>query len=976
MKSKMPSTRAMVRLIAMAAGLLLLPTLVSAATAPTPAPAPVWDKPKLMETFGKLPLMFEANRGQTDQQVKFLSRGRGYTLFLTGTEAVLALRQGSTNSLAPDSGERDRVRGQVLRMQFKGANPTPRASGLEPLPGIVNYFIGNDPKRWRTNIPTYQKVAYTNIYPGIDLIYYGNQRQLEYDFVVRPGADPTRIVLGVQGADRLEVDDQGDLLVRTAAGLLRQRKPVIYQEVDGGRKEIPGGYVLRGPHEAGFQVAAYDKSRPLVIDPVLAYSTYLGGSASDRGFGIAVDPAGNAYVTGVTASSDFPTTAGAVDTTFNGGSDAFVTKLDAAGSMLLYSTYLGGSSVEGDVRSFGLVTGGIAVDPAGNAYVTGVTASSDFPTTAGAVDTSFNGGSDTFVTKLDAAGSMLLYSTYLGDSGSDVGFGIAVDPAGNAYVTGQTDSFNFPTTPGSFDTSLSGVHDAFVTKLNVSGSALVYSTYLGGSVGEAANAIALDAAGSAYVTGVTTSGDFPTTAGAVDTTFAGGCIAIFGCGDAFVTKLDPAGSAPVYSTFLGGSSFDQGLGIAVDPAGNAYVTGDTFSSDFATTAGAVDTTCGTDGTCNGTLRDAFVTKLDPGGSMLLYSTYLGASRADLGFGIAVDLAGNAYVTGLTSSSDFPTTAGAVDTTFNGGFFDVFVTKLDPGGSMLLYSTYLGGSGSDEGLGIAVDPAGNAYVTGDTTSSFPTTPGAVDTTFNGSVDAFVTKLMEPTVGAPTILALSPAADTNPVGTNHTVTATVTDAAGNAVPGVVVRFSVTGSVSASGTCTTDTAGQCSFTYDGPELPGEDAITAYADTDNDNTQDAGEPTGAATKEWVLPATTPGCELSDNGQITAANTDPARFHGTARQSATGETSGDQFYQDRGPVHPLTVESMNVQAIACEDTTQADIFGQATIDGAGSFSYRIRVQDLGEPGKGVDTYSILLETGYSSGEQVLEAGNIQIRRR
>jgi hypothetical protein len=621
----------------------------------------------------------------------------------------------------------------AIRMIFAGANTTPRVTGLQELPGKANYFIGNDPTTWRTNVPTYAKVRYDDIYPGIDLIYYGNQRQLEYDFVVRPGADPTRIVLGFQGAARLEVDAQGDLVLHTAAGPIRQRKPVIYQEVDGVRTEIQGGYVLTDRHQVSFRVAAYVASQPLIIDPVLFYSTYLGSGGLDGGSGIAVDTAGNAYVTGETFSMNFltpfPTTPGSFQTTSGVGSDAFVTKLNPTGSALVYSTYLAGS---------GFDTGsGIAVDALGNAYVTGATRSGDFPTTLGAFQPTFGGGfNEAFVTKLNPTGSALVYSTYLGGRGGflgDGGSGIAVDGAGNAYVTGATDSPDFPTTVGAVQPTIRGGFDAFVTKLNPTGSALVYSTYLGGtSASDEGSGIAVDTAGNAYVTGSTFSRDFPTTVGAFQTTRGGGF-------DAFVTKLNPTGSALVYSTYLGGSDFDFGNGIAVDTAGNVYVTGRTDSSDFPTTLGAFQTTFG------GGFNDAFVTKLNPTGSALVYSTYLGGSRSgDVGLGIALDTAGHAYVTGETNSSDFPTTVGALQPTFGGGFSDAFVTTLDPTGSALVYSTYLGGSGTpikqDTGFGIAVDTAGNAYVTGETSSSdFPTTAGAFQPTFGGTSDAFVAKI---------------------------------------------------------------------------------------------------------------------------------------------------------------------------------------------------------------------------------------------
>ena len=533
--------------------------------------------------------MVEPDRTQTDPQVKFLSRGGRHVLFLTPTETVLVLTtpkqaaKDESPSIRGKPGRPEEGTRTVLRMTFTGANPTPRIAGLEALPGKANYFIGNDPAKWQTNVPTYAKVRYEELYPGIDLVYYGTHRQLEYDFVVRPGADPSRIALEFTGADRLELDPAGDLVMHTAAGQIRQRKPVIYQEVEGVRKEIPGGYAVRGSQEVGFRVAAYESGRPLVIDPTLDYSTFLGGSSSDQGLGIAVDANGGAYVTGKTSSLDFPTTVG----TFGGGTDAFVTKLDPSGSTLVYSAYLGGISTD-EGR-------GIAVDATGNAYVTG-SGQNGFAVTSGAFDTTFNGGLiDAFVTKLNAGGSALVYSTFLGGSGNDEGFGIAVDGNGSAYVTGKTGSLDFPMTVGAFHTTSGGGTDAFVTKLDPSGSALVYSTFLGGNNTDEGHGIALDAAGSAYVTGVTASADFPVTAGTFDATFGGNT-------DAFVAKINPSGSALVYSTYLGGANQDQGNGIAVDATPSAYVTGYTFSDDFPVTSGALQSVRRGD-------FDAFVAKI-------------------------------------------------------------------------------------------------------------------------------------------------------------------------------------------------------------------------------------------------------------------------------------------------------------------------------------------------------------------------------
>ena len=688
-------------------------------------PSEAVTRAQVLEAYGRLPLRFEANRGQSDPRVKFLARGRGYNLFLTAQEAVLVWAgpppQGRTRepliTATPWSRPGSRP-AQVVRLRFVGGTPHPQATGQWTLPGDTSYFVGNDPARWRIHIPTYARVRYEALYPGVDLEYYGSQVALEYDLLVAARADPARIRLRVEGAEKLEVNAQGDLVLHLAGGEIRQRKPTMYQQVAGRRYLIAGGYVLVGPQEVGVLIGPYDASRPLIIDPVvLAYSTYLGGSGEDGGNGIAVDAAGNAYVTGSTGSANFPTTTGAFQAALGGVRNAFVTKLNATGMTLAYSTYLGGSG-----NDFGF---GIAVDAAGNAYVTGSTNSANFPTTPGAFQTALGGGGDAFVTKLNATGTGLVYSTYLGGSSGDTGSGIAVDVAGNAYVTGYTFSANFPTTPGAFQTAFSGLIDAFVTKLNATGSALFYSTYLGGSSDDFGFGIAIDAAGNAYVTGQTNSANFPTTPGAFQTALAG-------VQNAFVTKLNATGSALFYSTYLGGSGPDVGFGIAADAAGNAYVTGDTFSTNFPTTAGAFQTALGGG-------ADAFVTKLNATGTGLVYSTYLGGSGFDHGSGIAVDAAGNAYVTGQTASTNFPTTPGVFQTGYGGGLTDAFVTKLNATGTQLAYSAYLGGSDADAGNAITVDAAGNAYVTGTTSSANFPTRNPVQPSLAGSPNAFIARI---------------------------------------------------------------------------------------------------------------------------------------------------------------------------------------------------------------------------------------------
>ena len=425
---------------------------------------------RLNEAYGRLPLSFEANHGQTDSQVNYLSRGSGYTLFLSPTQAVLALRKGKQSAVSNQPTAKPehtkRTSSTVLRMKLIGANVSPRVAGLDELPGKVNYFIGNDPKKWRTNVPTYAKVKYKDVYSGIDLVYYGKQRQLEYDLIVAPGTDPGVIKLAFEGANKVRIDPQGNLILHIAGGEVNFHKPFVYQKLNGIKHAIPGRYVLKGKHEVGFQMAKYDTSKPLVIDPVLSYSTYLGGNLSDEGRGIAVDASGNAYVTGFTESSDFPGSGGGTASKLGSGApgagrDAFVTKLSSDGSAIVYSTYLGGSTFDQGL--------GIAVDLSRNTYITGITDSPNFPILNPLQPGFGGGGGDAFVAKLNADGSALVYSTYLGGSDNDEGLDIAVDSNGNAFVTGFTRSKFFPTasplqpTIGGF-----GFKDAFVAKVATS----------------------------------------------------------------------------------------------------------------------------------------------------------------------------------------------------------------------------------------------------------------------------------------------------------------------------------------------------------------------------------------------------------------------------------------------------------------------------------------------------------------------------
>jgi hypothetical protein len=604
--------------------------------------------------------------------------------------------------------------GSVLRMKLRNANPAAKITGTDELAGTSNYFVGNDPSKWRTNVPTYAKVKYEGIYSGIDLVYYGNQRQLEYDFIVAPGADPRRIAFDVSGAKGISQDSHGDLVLKVGEGEIRWHKPVAYQETNGTRHSVAVRYAITDTNRVGFEIAKYDSRRPLYVDPLI-YSTYLGGSSHDDAYSIAVDSAGNAYVTGITDSTNFPTTGGAFQKICRFGC-GFVSKINALGSALVYSTYLAGSN-----QDTGL---GIAVDSSGNAFVTGVTCSTDFPT-MNPLQPNYGGGGvycgDAFVTKLNPTGSALVYSTYLGGSNQDVGFGIAVDSTGNAYVTGYTDSTNFPTKSPLQPTN-AGHRDAFVTKINPSGSALVYSTNLGGSGDDFSNSIALDSSSNTYVTGGTTSTDFPTM-NPLQPHYGGGQY------DTFVAKINSAGSTLAYSTYLGGSGWDISSSIAVGSAGNAYITGVTNSADFPTINPLQPRTSGG--------YDVFVAQLNPPGSTLAYSTYLGGSGDDIGSGIAVDSAGSAYVTGYTDSTNFPTKSPLQPT--NAGHNDAFVTRINPSGSALVYSTYLGGSADDQGTGIALDGTGNAYIASYTTSTDFPTMHPLQPNYGGGGDGFVAKI---------------------------------------------------------------------------------------------------------------------------------------------------------------------------------------------------------------------------------------------
>jgi hypothetical protein len=713
---------ALVSSLVIGLGLLGVPLLVPMSPSLAVIPAP-----NQLESDLPLPVptrFFTENLGQvSDADVRFFGELDGVRVGFTESAILLKMvepgkapSQGRSTreylASDPPTGRTERSRmGVLLRVAFEGSNAV-RPEPQDELPHRSNYFLGSDASKWRTDVRNYGKVAYRDLYDGIDLIYGAAEDGVKYEFVVRPGADLARIDVVYEGIESLHVDDAGELVVNTAIGSLRDTAPYAYQ---GTGDEVECDFVLRSATSYGFDCRGWDTSRPLVIDP-LVYATYLGGSSDDYGYSIAVDSSGSAYVTGPVASANFPMTPGAFNTSYNGGQDGYVAKLSPDGSALVYATYFG------DV---GLDQGNsIAVDAMGNAYVAGYTQSPNFPVTPTAFNTTYHGGGDAFAMKLSADGSSLIYSTFLGGGNQDVGSSIAVDSMGNAYVSGRTESSDFPTTSGAFSTSLAGTVDGFVAKLNAAGSDLVYSTFFDGTSN--LRSIALDSTGNAYVAG-TSAGGLPSTPGAFDTTFNGGLV------DAFAAKLTADGSGVVYATYLGGFFIDYGFAIAVDLDGNAYVTGEARSPNFPTTSGAFDTALG------GTI-DVFVTKISADGSALAYSTFLGGSKWEEGYAITVDAFGNAYVFGESEGSGFPTTPNAFDPTWNGGGNDAFLTMMSRDGSTLLYSTFLGGSLGDYGRSVAVDPAGGAYVTGLTHSAnFPTTAGAFNTSNSGGLDAFVAKL---------------------------------------------------------------------------------------------------------------------------------------------------------------------------------------------------------------------------------------------
>ncbi len=675
--------------------------------------------------FRQLPLYFEKNAGQAPADVQFLTRGSGYGMLFKEDSAtlVLATSGGKQNISRQNTNEPP----SILNMLWENARPViPVGESL--FETRFHYFSGNSPELWRTNIKTFRAIRYPGIYPGIDLLFYGNRQQPEYDFIVAPGANAQSIRLYFEGAQTLSLRNDGKLNIQTPHGILSQDAPQIYQIIDDKKIMREGGYTLNNENRVGFHIAHYDPGYPLIIDPVLllrTYSTYLGGSGAEVGFDIAIDATGNAYVTGRTTSTDFPTQ-GAFQGSLSGGSgsDVFVAKLSADGTSLVYGTYLGGIGFDEGLS--------IAVNSSGQAHVTGRTTSTDFPTQS-PLQGSLSGGAgeDAFVTKLAANGASLVFSTYLGGGNTDQGHGIAVDSAGSVYVTGQTNSTNFPTS-SAFQGSLSGGsgNDVFLSKITSAGLSFSFSTYFGGTGEDLGRGVALDSSQNIYLTGSTQSTNFPT---------QGPFQAAIGDGtgtanDAFITKFNSNGASLTYSSYLGGTGEDIGNDIAVDNADRPAITGRTGSTDFPTAIpfqGSLNAGAGT---------DAFVSRVLTDGSALQFSTYLGGNGFDEGMAVTVDSAFSVLAAGRTDSTDFPV-RNALQGDLNGGSgSDGFATRFNSFGNLQSWSTYIGGTGTEQATGIAVDSALAAYIVGFTGSTdFQTETPFQGTLGGGGLDAFLAKL---------------------------------------------------------------------------------------------------------------------------------------------------------------------------------------------------------------------------------------------
>ena len=853
--------------------------------------------------YGHLPLSFEPNRGQSDSRAKFQARGNGYGLYLTLGSVFLDLPGDSTRSQA------------LVAMQIAGANPRPDITGEQPLPGHSNYFIGKNPSHWHSNIPQFARVRYRQIYRGIDLTFYGNQGRLEYDFEVQPGADSGQILLNLAGANP-KLAKNGDLVLIASGREVRFQAPQAYQEVYGNRQIVPAAFEVRG-RSIGFTVGEYDRTRALIIDPVLTYSTFLGGAGSEScaaaagtGFvghcpAVAVDSASRAYVAGATTSSG--TFAGTSAPSVNGGADVFIARLDSNGSALDYVTYVGGSGTEYPV--------GVAVDSGFNVYVAGTTTSGDFPTTATAFQTSAGSApSHVFFSKFDPSGSANLYTTYLSGSGAapgDSASGLAVDTLGRAYLFGTTTSSDFPVTGGALQTTAAATNQFFFSKINPGTggtNSLQYSTFIGGSTPSngtvSGGAVAVDNSFNVYLAGGTTFTDMPVV-NAYQGTLKGS-----GTSDAWVARLNaPANNTqqytPLYETYLGGSGNDIAYAVATDGT-SSYVTGSTSSTDFtlptATTAFQSSSGGGT---------DAFVAKFgvpvtsgsSQGSVPLSYFTYLGGSATDTGLAITAESSTqNARVSGFTDSGDFPAANSPIQGSSGGGrdaFFARITTTTGSTSSNSSSSTFLGGAGTDMGTGVAVDSALNSYIVGETSSSNFPRANALQANIAGGIDGFISKLGPNTAGL-TMPATTPANSANPPGAsvsnpvvNPSPVGVGSDVTfkyyifntGDPVAGVVFTDSVaagSGTIKSGGTSSSISGSSCSNPSGGTVVCNLGTVPTSA------LSTGSSPTLSSAGSVTVTVTAPTTVLS--GPLSIGNSAQLTFPGGSTPTISGSATVNDF--------------------------------------------------------------------------------------
>lgn len=888
----------------------------------------IWQK-----RYGSLPMSFVENRGQASPDTLFTAQGKGYGLLLTEDGAVLALRNSEPrkNPTRHSGANGARVTKQLnvehsslLALKFADSDLHASIQGLDELPGRTDYFVGDNPAKWRTNVPSFARVEYGSVYPGVDLVFYGNQRHLEYDFHVAPGTDVSEIALQLSGANGVKVERRGALRITTPSGAVEFEKPVAYQFHQGRRQEVASNYDVRPNGEIHFSVAPYDGNAPLVIDPVLDYSTYLGGSSDDTGFGIAVDGSGDAYVAGQTFSTDFPNTSNAFNQSSPGVSTGtagavFVTELNPAGSTEIYSTYLSGSGGEG---AFAL-----ALDTSNNIYVTGQTFSTDYPTTSNALKQSplaSNANGTAFLSVINPTASgvaSLLYSTYVGGSGGDTGNGVAVDASQNAYITGGTASTDFPVM-----NSIQGLNstsgNAFLTRIDVtkSGAAsLIYSTYLGGSgtgngtllFADTGNAVAVDTSSNAYITGATTSTDFPTTTNA----YVQAPLASAANGAVFVSRIDTTKTgtaALIYSSYLAGNpvgaSGDYGFGIALGPSNVAYVAGETISSTFPTTTGSYPSNP------NPSLGVAFLSLVDTtqsGSSSLKYSTLLGGSNGDGAFGVRVDSMGHAFLIGTTGSSNFPVTPGAFQPSLGTAAGAPFISEINPVGNGvadLLYSTYLGGSAAtDFGEAIGVDGNGNVYATGNTSSTtfpiFPK-PGAFQTSLDGTSDAFVTKLTPEAT-----LTISPLTVTfsSPILIGNTSTPQAVTLTNNTGVALAVSFSLSGTNPGDFAATPGGTTPCPATLPATATPCTINVTFTPSLN-----------GAESANLVFSYTAYGSATTQTVQLSGTGT-----NASITVSPSGLTFPGQLVTTTSTAQPVTLTNNGSSTLTISSINASGDFGQ-----------------------------------------------------